>query len=116
MGDVAQRLLAQKKQMEGKMEKKVQQVMEEAEHQREEALQIQLAQVNQEVGEAARQRAEELEALNTKVTALQQVMLDDAEYKKRSHEAHKVSQAVLAINKCLESNSPFASELSTIKQ
>ena len=47
--DVAQRLLAQKKQMEGKMEKKVQQVMEEAEHQREEALQIQLAQVNQEV-------------------------------------------------------------------
>ena len=53
---------------------------------------------------------------NLQVQALQQVLVDDAEYKMRSHQAHKVSQSVLAINKCLQLNAPFKDELAALAQ
>lgn len=43
-------------------------------------------------------------------------MLDDANYKERSHQAHHVSKAVLNISRALDENKPFTEEFETLSQ
>jgi len=69
------------------------------------------ATIMHEIGLAAVARTSQLQKMQMKMEALQQVLVDDDAYKMRSHHAHKVSQSVLAINKCLQQNTPFKDEL-----
>eukprot|EP00656_Telonema_subtile_P008898 TRINITY_DN14160_c0_g1_i1.p1 TRINITY_DN14160_c0_g1~~TRINITY_DN14160_c0_g1_i1.p1 ORF type:complete len:555 (-),score=212.19 TRINITY_DN14160_c0_g1_i1:74-1738(-) len=113
--EMSARLGEQKQQLQAALQRKIAQLAAAAETQAAEEVQIARAQLMLEVGEAAKERTEQLHELQSKVQALEQVMLDDSAYKRRCHQAHQLSRAVLAISLCLEEARPFTSELAALQ-
>lgn len=116
MLEVASRVADQKNKNKQELSQQLELAHVQAQAKLSEELLSQEAEIYKQVGEGAAIRTDELQRLQMKVQALQQVLVDDAEYKMRSHQAHKVSQSVLAINKCLQLNAPFKDELAALAQ
>lgn len=61
-------------------------------------------------------RIQEIRNMQLSIQALSQVVADDAQYKKASHQVHRVSQAVFAISNRLDNAAPFKAELADLRQ
>lgn len=86
---------------------------EESEKEAVESTTISLSRQNAAVAES---RLAEVSELRLQITALAQVVSEDAQFKKTSQAVHRVSQAVLSLTDRMDSSSPFKNEMAVLRE